>query len=308
MSLRYGLKWTAKAVTPPILVLAVKTVLVRLGLWKVREPAPAAPTPVTPELAEWEYVPEGWARAAPGWDAGTVADAYREKWSQYLAALAGRGPLGVYHEARAGEPIGTDDLGAHNTVMAFAYVLARAVHGAERLSVLDWGGGVGHYRALARALLPELELEWHCREVPTVTAVGRELSPEIHFHDDDSCLQRSYDLVVASSSLQYVQDWADLLAGLAGATGRWLYVTRLPVALESDSFVVLQRAHAYGYATEYLGWVIARRALLAGAAESGLELVRELLIDGLISAAGAPEAPVVHRGFLFRPVPESGLH
>jgi putative methyltransferase (TIGR04325 family) len=306
VTLRYALKWTVKAVTPPILVLAAKTVLVRLGLWKVPAPAPSTPPPAEP--AEWEYVPEAWARRVPGWDAGTVAEAYGAKWPQYVAALGGRGPLGVYHEARAGEPIRTDDLGAHNTVMAFAYVLARAAHGAEQVSVLDWGGGVGHYHALARVLLPEVELEWHCREVPSVAAVGRELSPEVRFHEDDSCLERRYDLVLASSSLQYVDDWAGLLAGLAGATGRFLYVTRLPVALESDSFVVLQRAHAYGYATEYLGWVIARDALLAGAVDSGLELVQELLIDGLISAAGAPEAPVVHRGFLFRPAPETAVH
>ena len=88
---------------------------------------------------------------------------------------------------------------------------------------------------------------------------------------------------------------------LAAATTGYLLVTRLPIALHSPSFVVLQRAGGYGYATEYLGWVVARDELLAEAASAGLVLDRELLLDAWLSADGAPEDPIGHRGFLFRP-------
>ena len=84
-----------------------------------------------------------------GWDDGAVAEAYLEKWPEWVAALEGPGPLGVYHEARAGEPIPRDDLAAHNMLLSFAYVLARVAAGRDRISVLDWGGGLGHY-AVAR--------------------------------------------------------------------------------------------------------------------------------------------------------------
>jgi hypothetical protein len=80
----------------------------------------------------------------------------------------------------------------------------------------------------------------------------------------------------------------------------YLLVTRVPVALRSPSFVVLQRAYAYGYDTEYLGWVIDRDELVAVARAGGAELVRELVLPALLSADGAPEVPVEHRGFLFR--------
>ena len=33
-------------------------------------------------------------------------------------------------------------------------------------------------------------------------------SPTVQFHDDDACLERTYDLVFASSSLQYSEQWA----------------------------------------------------------------------------------------------------
>ncbi len=105
--------------------------------------------------------------------------------------------------------------------------------------------------------------------------------------------------MLASSSLQYARDWRSALATLARATGAFLLATRVPVALHARSFVVLQRAHRYGYETEYLGWVLNRDELLVAARAAGLELRREFLLPAWLSAAGAPEAPVEHRGFLF---------
>ena len=270
-----------------------------------RRPAPAPPppepaSPPAPPPPEWEYVPEGWARPAGGWDAGAIADAYREKWPSFLEATAGPGPLGVNHEVPAGRPVPRDELDAQHLVLAFGYVLARAARGRDRLSLLDWGGGPGHYAVLAGALLPEVELEYHSRDLPALVALGRELLPQHAFHDDDACLDRSYDLVVASSSLQYSEDWHATLAGLARATGGWLYLARVGVALEAPSFVVLQRAHAYGYETEYLGWVLNRQELFGRLVAAGLELVRELVLPECPEVAGAPESPVVHRGFLLR--------
>jgi putative methyltransferase (TIGR04325 family) len=301
-----------KQLVPPILWAALKAAKDRLRPRPepAPEPAPAAEPEAAPEPEappEWEYVPEGWERArrdadVKGWDVDAVVEANRAKWPAYLEALQGPSPLGVYHEAVAGDRVDVHDHSAHNMLVSYAYVLALAAHGSSRVSVLDWGGGAGHYEVLSRAVLPPgVELDYHCKDVPKLAALGRELLPHATFHDDDSCLERTYDLVFASGSLQYSEDWAHDLARLGGAASRYLYVTRLPVALRSDSFVVLQRAYAYGYDTEYLGWVVSRTDLLARAGEAGLSLVRELLLEARFSAAGAPEGPVEHRGFLFRP-------
>ena len=123
--------------------------------------------------------------------------------------------------------------------------------------------------------------------------------PEVTFHDTDDCFERSYDLVIASGSLQYEEDWRRLLRQLADASARWTFLTRVPVAQQHASFVVLQRAHAYGYATEYLGWVLNRDELLDAARDAGLELERELVLLPELSVDGAPE-PFTHAGFLFR--------
>lgn len=305
---RHDARWWLKAITPPIVVIAVKGALRRVGLIGPKaDEAPTEPRVATaPEPPEFEVVPEGFEREVAGWDGGTVADAYASKWPEWVAALEGPGPLGVYHEARAGERLQRDDVAAHNMLLSFAYVLARVAHGHDRVSVLDWGGGLGHYALLGRAVLPEVELDWHCREVPSVADAGRRVNPDVTFHTGDDALDRTYDLVLASSSLQYEPDWRRLLGRLAASTGGLLLVTRLPIALAAPSFVVVQRAGAYGYGTDYLGWVVSRAELLDAAAAAGLELDRELLLDAWMSPAGAPEDPIGHRGFLFRPVGRDG--
>ena len=232
MAEQRGLKWWLKAVTPPIVVIAIKGALRRVGLLGPAprpegEPEDTAPTMVEPP--EFEYVPEGWSRRVGGWDGGRVAEAYVAKWPEWVAALEGPVPLGVYHEARAGQRLEREDMAAHNMLVSFAYVLARAARGRERVSVLDWGGGLGHYAVLAGAVLPEVELDWHCREVPSVARAGAETNPGVTFHTDDACLERTYDLVLASSSLHYEQDWSRLLGRLgAAAGGGHLLVTRVP--------------------------------------------------------------------------------
>jgi putative methyltransferase (TIGR04325 family) len=290
----------AKAVTPPILWSLLKDAKDRRA--PAPPPAPAAPVgpPAPAAPPEWEFVPEGWQRPVGGWDVRAVAESYRGKWPSFLAAVEGAGPLGVDHEVPTGATVPRDDPDAQLMVLAFGYVLALAAREGERLRLLDWGGGPGHYAVLARALVPGLELDYVSRDLSELVALGRELQPELEFADDDSPLERRYDLVVASSALHYEQDWQQRLRDLAAASERWLYVTRVPVALEAPSFVVLQRAHAYGYDTEYLGWVIARHELLEQARAAGLELVRELLLPARFAAEGAPESPVGHRGYLFR--------
>ena len=93
---------------------------------------------------------------------------------------------------------------------------------------------------------------------------------------------------------------AGTLTRLAAAAAPWLFVAQLPVARTAPSFVLVQRPDAYGYETEYLGWVVNRDGLLRTAERAGLALEREFIAPGVIDADGAPERPVYLRSFLFR--------
>jgi putative methyltransferase (TIGR04325 family) len=261
------------------------------------------------EQPTWEYIPEGWSRqqvAEPdGWHDRSVAERHRAIWDRWLGVLSGTGALGVdfwmyLRDAELGSGFETNLAFAHNVVMTFGYVLARTAHSRQRISVLDWGGGVGQYFPLARALLPEVEIEYHCKDVPTLTAVGRDLLPEVTFHDDDSCLDRRYDLVLVSSSLQYIEQWRDALRRLAGATQNYLLLTRTPTVANYPSFLVVQRGQPYGFGADVLQWFLNRDELLECAAGADLRLAREFVMLDATPAKGVPEQ-ARSRGFLFEP-------
>ena len=262
----------------------------------------SSPTP----KPDWEYVPEGWLRqvtdpAVKGWDVAAIAETYRRKWPSFVRAVEGPGPLGVAHDVPVDMDVPRDERGAHHTMMAYGYALTLASRKLDRLSVLDWGGGPGHYYLLSRALLPGVEFDYHCQDVPHLVALGRELLPNVNFSSDQAWLNQRYDFVFASGSFQYAEDWRKTFQELVNATAGYLFITRLPMARQTESFVVLQRPYRYGYDTEYLGWVIGRDELLAEGERAGMELVREFVLDDLLFAPGAPEDPSEHRAYLFRP-------
>jgi hypothetical protein len=158
-----------------------------------------------------------------GWNVDAALERYRLPWPGWIHALRGTGMLGVDYtwsvqtynpDARS---VPTDLSWAHNAVMSYAYVLARLAHGKRRLSVLDWGGGVGQFLPLSRALLPDLELEYHVKDTPALCSLGRELNPEAFFHEDDSWQARKFDLAISSSAFQFSEDWRGTLEALAGS-------------------------------------------------------------------------------------------
>lgn len=256
------------------------------------------------QLPGWEFVPEGWQRqredpSVTGWDVPGVREAYRVKLAAFRDTVVGPGPIAV--PTSASVTSNATSVSDQNAILAFAYSLLLASRGRDTVSILDWGGGIGLYSLIARALLPsDVRVEFHCKELPLVCAYGREAMPEVVFHDDEACLARTYDLVLASSSVQYTEDWRRVLEGLARATGGYLYLARVPIVVESPSFVVLQRAYAHGFDTEYLSWVFNRDELLEHTRQVDLCLVREFSLGYKPKVHGAPEQDET-RGLLFRP-------
>jgi putative methyltransferase (TIGR04325 family) len=250
--------------------------------------------------ADWEYVPQGWHvedAAIEGWNDPSVAKAQEEHWPTLLRNLEGPGPLGVSHfpwsETR-------ENRADHNAMMSFAYVLALAARKKDRLSMLDVGGGAGHYYLYSQALLPEVALEYHCQDLPSLCRLGRKLLPRVQFHEAESeALGRHYDLVVASSSLHYFEDWRGVARRLAMAAEDLLYVARLQTVARVPSFVVVQRPHRAGYLTEYLSWFLNRDEVLHCFDEAGMDLRREFVYAEDWCVKGAPEQGTC-RGFLFR--------
>jgi putative methyltransferase (TIGR04325 family) len=273
----------------------------RFGFHKLERLLPPAVTDlIRYSLSEWTYVSREWPAQGllgDGWNAESVAAAQNAHWPVLVRNLAGTGPLGVSHLP---SQTTREHSGDHNAMMSYGYVLARAAHNKHRLSVLDWGGGVGHYYLYSKALLPEIVVDYHCFDVPALCRLGRDLVPEARFHDNLDDIRRTrFDLVVSSSSLHYFQDWRKTARLLAECSGEYLYLARLQTVGSSPSFVVRQTPYGQGYATEFLSWFINRGELIAFTGSLGLELIREFVFAEHWNVKGAPENGE-GRGFLFR--------
>lgn len=243
---------------------------------------------LNPPLAVLEYSPGGWDQrlvegAPDGWNANSVVDATRAENAESVRLLKEGGPLGTGHW--------------HNLHVSFAYVLARAASNKTTMSVLDWGGGLGYYYYVAKAALPDVRFDYHCKETAVLAGAGRQIVPEVQWHADESCLGQSYDVVMLSGSLQYAGDWQAQLARIAGTAAEWLYITRLPVVDRVPTFAAVQRV----YGSVMLHWQFNRAEVLSFVESLGFEVEREFEIGDRPDVKNAPE-PCELRGWLFRRV------
>jgi putative methyltransferase (TIGR04325 family) len=294
---------------PPIVVIAARRIRLQRpfaalppaaasmadGAVSVPEKAAAA----EPAPPEWEMVAdtdEVWT-AHDGWVHDSILHTQLDKWPDFLRSVECPKALGQSHEAAAGAAA---DYATHNTIMSFGYALGRVTQGREAVSVLDWGGGLGHYCVYACALFPDLKLDYVIKDFPGFCEAGRKLLPDAKYLSDESeALSRSYDFVFASSSLPYTRDLYGLVEKLCDSAADWLMITRTPMIESHDDFVVVQRPHVYGYMTEYAGWFINRQRLVDFVVARGFSLVRQFLVAEEPNVPNAPER-ALSCGLLFR--------
>jgi len=181
----------------------------------------------------------------------------------------------------------------------FVDVLRQAADAEGRLSVLDWGGGFGEYAVAARRLCPDLAIDWHIVEVPTVCDYGRTLFDDVHFHEtDEIAAERGFDVVLSAVALYCSVDWRSTLARLAGAARRFLILTDLPSASDADGFTLTERPLPDMPDVVCLGAIVDASDLCRRVAEAGLSLERDLVPPSEPMQLGPLQ--LVYRSFLFR--------
>jgi putative methyltransferase (TIGR04325 family) len=247
-----------------------------------------------------EYAPEGWQTQLnnsrnKGWNVDSVIDTEKIKWATFCRNLEDAGPLGFSHEHTDLTEIRNPNF--HNVHISYAYVLALAAHKKDRISVLDWGGALGHYYQVGKAVLPKVDIDFHVKEVPMMVQAGRMLNPDVSWYDDESCLDRGYDLIMITGSLPYIQDWADLLQRISNSVKEYLYVARLPIVEHGPSFIAIQRI----YKSQMLHQQLNQTEFLDVVKETGLTLIREFVVGDRPYIKGAPEQCEI-RGWLFKKI------
>jgi putative methyltransferase (TIGR04325 family) len=248
--------------------------------------------------ADLEYTPDGWQTQLNdgqniGWSVDSVVTTERAKWDEFCSNLEGTGPLGFSHEHSDLSVI--RDPNFHNVHISYAYVLALTAHKKDRISVLEWGGALGHYYLVGKAVLPDVAIDYHVKEVPLMAQAGRQLNPEVHWYDDESCLERDYDLIMMTGCIPYLQDWADVLHRISCSVKKYLFLFRLPVVENSPSFIAIQRL----YDSQMLHQQLNQTEFLQAVKNTGLTLVREFVVGDRPYIKGAPEQCEI-RGWLFK--------
>ena len=263
------LKEVVKAIAPPL-------------LWNIGRSAKQQLIHSTERLA---YAPRGWQTPLP-------EDANEAYWNRFVErerAWCER----LIARVRAGDPVLTSD-DAILGYLAFGYVLALTARGRDSITVLDYGGNLGEYYWISKALLPDLKLEFHCKELPAVAAAGRDLSPDVIWHTDDRCFDATYDLVMFSASLPYLRDWPSVLKMAERATRHYLFVADTPSVREAPTFVITQRSGG----VINLGYVFNRSEMVNEVQRTGLRLIRDFTMGPHAPVANAPEQPL-YAGLLF---------
>jgi len=236
----------------------------------------------------WELMPDGFppAQEGIGWALERVAAAEDERWPAFRQALSVPGPLALAHEDN--DPTRPQVWAEHHW-LTLLYVAGRAsVDG--RLELLDWGGGLGHLEPVLREGWPELHLRYHLHDYPSFCARARLHLPDAIVHESaDGALTGQYDLVIASGSLHYTEDWRRLLERLAKCSRRDLLLLRLPTVTASTPYVFVQRVPNIGYATEFYSWCLRRDEVIEFVFSQGFALEREFLSLEEAPAVGAVE-------------------
>jgi putative methyltransferase (TIGR04325 family) len=227
----------------------------------------------------YAHAPDGWSTRLP--DAGTP-ESY---WTNYLHR--GRVKRAAWiAQVREGKAA-TAEYDIDLKRITLGYVLALIARDHHAISVLDYGGGLGEDYWVGRMLVPDLTLDYHCKEFPALAEAGRALSPEVKWHTDDACFQQQYDLVMFSSSLQYLADWKQMIRLAAVAAQRHLLITDIPIVRDVATFVATERTPS----GTNLHWILNLDELVAAVDDAGFSIVRELGTGDYPDVANAPQQP-----------------
>lgn len=171
-----------------------------------------------------------------------------------------------------------------------AAALAEAAGARRRISVLDWGGGVGVARVAAAWAAPTLELDWHVLDSASRCAHGAAVHREVAFHTDPAALNgRRFDLVHAAGTFGTEADWQETLRQLRRFCGRAVLLDRVAVVRDRPSLVVEFRRDKWPSNMALRHWILNEAELLAALAASGFTLQQSWALGPLdVPFAGTP--------------------
>jgi hypothetical protein len=152
----------------------------RLNLGLRPKPIVAASQAATP--AVFEYVPEGWSKQrndpkVKGWAVESITAANAAAWPDFSRTVIGTAPLAISPEMPPGS---APTLAAQSAMIAFSYAVALAAVGSDQISILDWGGAAGQHALVARTMVPNVSIDYHCVDLESLRSEFLDLVEQSH--------------------------------------------------------------------------------------------------------------------------------
>lgn len=107
----------------------------------------------------------------------------------------------------------------------------------KTLNVLDFGGGGGYHYFIARLILDKnIKIKWKIVETSSMVNAGNEIAnDELSFYETIEAAKKDtpkFDLVLASSSLQYLSNQFEIIKELIDLESKYIFITRTPFSLD----------------------------------------------------------------------------
>ena len=178
--------------------------------------------------------------------------------------------LARLRELRAPEAAAVPQAVAYSSTLLHA-VVALALAEKPRLTVLDFGGGLGlTYASLLKAAGDPAGLEYHVVENSEVCAQARREfagDARVSFHESLPDL-KGVDILHAQSSLQYIEDWKGMIGRLAAYGARRMILTDVP----AGAFATYASAQNY-YGSRIPCWFFNAAEFVAALEGSGYRTI-----------------------------------
>jgi putative methyltransferase (TIGR04325 family) len=116
---------------------------------------------------------------------------------------------------------------------SFTGIAIAAFNEKKTFKVLDFGGGGGYHYFISKLLLPQdILISWHIVETSSIVKQSNDLTnTELKFFntiEEASFDIQNFDLIFASSSLQYCKNQSILIEQILNLNATNIYITRTP--------------------------------------------------------------------------------
>ena len=100
--------------------------------------------------ASYEFIDYSWPQEMhlKGWQADGVQENREQTWQTFVNSVEGNGLLGIgENDLNIPQYI---NLNVQNLYLSYGYCLSLACHNKQRVTMLDWGGSIGHYYLIGK--------------------------------------------------------------------------------------------------------------------------------------------------------------